>query len=430
MIIEKKFLPVFLILILGLSAFQLIAADDNAVPGRMILNLTVNPAREIAVTWRTGPGVENARVEYMPATPKSYRSLNAGGIDPYKNVKTTEAKTETISTGKNTAAVFRHSVILENLEPDTLYQYRAGDGKTWSEWCHFKTACLADKPFTFIFLGDPQNDLKSYCSRVFRAAYSAAPDSRFMLITGDLVSLPWLDDWWGEFFYAAGWTVRHIPVLALAGNHSYYRDNGLWRYTADKPHPLWYAHLTLPRNGPEGLEETAYYIDYQGARLVALNGNEKLKEQALWLDTVLAANKNFWTILAIHHPLYSTGKDRDNPKLREILLPVIDKYVVDLVLQGHDHTYGRTFKLRNGEAVNDSESGTVFVSSVSGPKFYEVNEKHRHLMKKMGTDAQLFQVITVEKNRLIFEARTVTGESYDHFELKKKRKAPIEISPQ
>jgi len=421
MIIEKKILPVFLALILGLSAFQLMAADDNAVPVRMILNLTVNPAREIAVTWRTGPGVENARVEYMQATSKSYRSINADGTDPYKTVKTAEAKTESINTGKSTSAL-RHSVILGDLEPDTLYQYRAGNGKTWSEWCHFKTACLADNPFTFIFLGDPQNDLKSYCSRVFRAAYSAAPDARFMLLAGDLVSLPWLDDWWGEFFYAAGWMVRHVPVLALVGNHAYYRDNGMWRYTTDKPHPLWYAHLTLPRNGPKGLVETAYYIDYQGVRLVMLNGNEKLEEQALWLDTVLAANKNRWTILAIHHPLYSSGKDRDNPRLRAILLPVIDKYSVDLVLQGHDHSYGRTFKLRNGTVVKDGQSGTVFVSSVSGPKFYEVNEKHRHLMKKLGTDAQLFQVITVEKNCLIFEARTVTGERYDYFELKKNEK--------
>ncbi len=427
--INKYLSTVFLVSIFVLTAFPLFAEDDNAVPERIVLNLTTNPAREIAVTWRTGPGVENARVEYMPATPKSYRSLNADGANPYETVKTAEAKTETIKTGKNTSAL-HHSVILKDLEPGTLYQYRAGNGKTWSEWCHFRTPCPEVKPFTFIYLGDPQNSLKSDCSRSFRAAYSAAPKAQFILIAGDLVSLPWRDDWWGELFYAAGWMVRHIPVLAVPGNHSYYRDNGMWRYTDDAPHPLWFAHFTLPQNGPEGLEETAYYIDYQGVRLVALNGNEKRKEQALWLDTVLAANKNHWTILVIHQPLYSTGKDRDDPKLREILLPVIDKYSVDLVLQGHDHTYGRTYKLRNGTVVNNSQKGTVFVSSVSGPKFYPVNEKHRHLMKTMGTDAQLYQVITVKKNILVFEARTVTDDLYDSFKLKKRCKANVQYIEQ
>lgn len=417
---ENKLSPVFLVLILLLTVFPTMSGENNAVPVRIILNLTTNPAQEIAVTWRTGPGVDDSRVEYLPATPKSYRSLNSDGTDPYKSVKTTLAKTETIRTGKNTASLY-HSVILKDLEPDTLYQYRAGNGETWSEWCQFRTACFEEKPFTFIFLGDPQNTLKSDCSRVFRAAYSAAPGAGFMLIAGDIVSLPWLDNWWEEFFYAAGWMVRHIPVLALPGNHSYYRDNGAWRYTAKEPHPQWFAHFTLPQNGPKGLDETAYYLDYQGVRLVVLNGNEKLKEQALWLDTVLAANKNVWTILAIHQPLYSSGKDRDNPKLRKILLPVIDKYSVDLVLQGHDHTYGRTYKLKNGAVVKKRQKGTVFVSSVSGPKFYPVNEKHRHLMKKMGTDAQLFQIITVKKKCLIFEARTVTEKRYDYFELTSKR---------
>jgi 3',5'-cyclic AMP phosphodiesterase CpdA len=407
------------VLILFFTAGALVSAEENAIPTRIILNLTANPAQEIAVTWRTGPGVEQSRVEIMPATPKSPGSLNKDSPDPYKDVKAVNAVSETVNTGKN-KTVLHHSVILKNLVPDTLYQYRVGNGKTWSEWCHFRTASTGEKPFTFIFLGDPQNDIKSFCSRAFRSAYSAAPDARFILIAGDLVSIPWLDNWWGELFYAAGWMARQVPVIVVPGNHSYFRGNGVWRYTANKPHPLWYAHLTLPGNGPKGLEETAYYIDYQGVRLIVLNSNEKQEEQALWLEPVLANNKNKWTIVAIHHPFYSTGKDRDYPRLREIFLPVFEKYPVDLVLQGHDHSYGRTFKLRNGDIVKDRQKGTVFVVTVSGPKFYEVNEEHRHLMRKMDTDVQLFQVITVEENVLTYEARTVTDQRYDFFKLKKK----------
>lgn len=407
------------VLILFFMAGLPVSAEKNAIPTRIILNLTTDPAQEIAITWRTGPGVEQSRVEIMPATPKSYRSLNEDSPDPYKDVKTIDAFSETVNVGKD-KAVLHHSVILKNLVPDTLYQYRVGGGKTWSEWCHFRTASSGDKPFTFIFLGDPQNYLKDYCSRAFRSAYSAAPDARFILIAGDLVDMPWLDTRWGEFFYAAGWMARQVPVISAVGNHAYFRNNGVWRYTANKPHPLWFTHLTLPKNGPEDLEETTYYIDYQGMRLIVLNSNEKLEEQVQWLESVLENNKNKWTILAIHHPFYSTGKDRDNPGLREIFLPLIDKYCVDLVLQGHDHSYGRTYKLRNGTIVKDRQKGTVFVVSVSGPKFYEASETHKHLMKKIGTNVQLFHVITVKKNVLTFEARTVTNERYDFFKLKKR----------
>ena len=31
-----------------------------------------------------------------------------------------------------------HSVTFDNLEPNTLYAYRVGNGKIWSEWIQFR----------------------------------------------------------------------------------------------------------------------------------------------------------------------------------------------------------------------------------------------------------------------------------------------------
>jgi 3',5'-cyclic AMP phosphodiesterase CpdA len=125
--------------------------------------------------------------------------------------------------------------------------------------------------------------------------------------------------------------------------------------------------------------------------------------------------------VAIHQPFYSTAKDRDNLNLRKLYIPIFDKYSVDLVLQGHDHTYGRTYKMRNGIKVDDGEKGTVYVVSVSGPKIYSINQKSKDLMVKMGTGRQLFQVIGIDQNRLTYESYTATGELYDSFELEKVR---------
>ncbi|MCP4150297.1 MAG: metallophosphoesterase family protein [bacterium] len=419
---SRRVVGLLTVLILLFGVNPLGAEEDKINPERIILNLTSNPAEEMAVTWRTAKGVDKALVEYMPATSKSIWSINKNSPNPYKDVKSKKAVSQKVKFGER-KKVAHHSVIIDGLEPDSHYQYRVGDGDTWSEWCFFRTAAKSEngrvKPFKFIYMGDPQDLLYSFCPRAFRAAYSAAPDAMFILVTGDLVAAPWKDSEWGGFFYTAGWIARQVPFIMTPGNHEYYKMVGFFTKTADKPNKLWGCHFTLPENGPKGLNETAYYIDYQGVRFITLNGNEKLKKQVKWLEKILQNNTNRWTIIATHQPYYSTGKHRDNPELRELFLPVIYKYNVDLVLQGHDHTYGRTRKLMNGEIVEDSQKGTVFVVSFSGPKCYELSQKHLLLMKKVGGDNQLFQVISVENNVLRFESRTVTNELFDSFELKK-----------
>ncbi len=382
-------------------------AQHNNVPERIILNLTDSPETSMAVTWRTGPDVSNAQAQIV---------LTTAAPDLEKNATMIQAKSELLTLDEQ-KSVLQHSVIFAGLTPNTLYAYRVGDGEHWSEWSHFRTAFAEFQPFKFVFLGDPQNKLVSKCSRIFRAAFSEAPDARFWLITGDLVDSGNDDTLWGEFFQAAGWIPRWTPFVQLPGNHGYYSER-VDGQKIRKLNRLWRPQFTLPENGPEGLEETAYYFDYQGVRFVMLNGNEKWEEQALWLDKLLDENPNRWTIVSIHQTFYSTGAKRDHVKLREIFIPVFDKHSVDLVLQGHDHTYGRTHRLRDGKIVADNEKGTVYVVSVSGPKMYSVNPKFEHLMVKMGKDTQFFQVLSVKQDELKYQCFTATGDIFDEFLLK------------
>jgi hypothetical protein len=99
---------------------------------------------------------------------------------------------------------------------------------------------------------------------------------------------------------------------------------------------------------------------------------------------------------------------------------VFDKHRVDLVLQGHDHTYARSQNLRAGVNVRDAGSGTVYVVSVSGPKMYNLDRAP--WMRRAAEDTQLYQIISVDGERLVYEARTVTGERYDAFTLVKQGK--------
>ncbi len=65
-------------------------------------------------------------------------------------------------------------------------------------------------------------------------------------------------------------------------------------------------------------------------------------------------------------------------------------------------------------------SGTVYVVSVSGPKMYDLSDDP--WMKRKARNTQLFQVITIDNNKMTYEAFSADGELYDAFDLIKSGK--------
>jgi acid phosphatase type 7 len=408
----KRKIAIALISVFSLMLNQNVSfASDNHTPERIILNLGENTSTSQPVSWRTGIGIDSVRAQI---------TLALSNPNLHENPNEVFAVSEKIKINEK-KSVLQHSVTFNDLVPNTLYAYRVGDGNVWSEWNQFKTAHEEEHPFKFVYFGDSQNRIKEYCSRIFRAAYTKAPDASFWHIAGDIVNRGGSDTEWGELYEAFGWVSRITPLMLLPGNHEYIKTK-VGEKQVRVLTSLWRPQFTMPENGPDGLEETVYYVDYQGTRFVMLNGNEKLDEQATWLNEILAQNPNQWTIAAIHQPFYSMTERRDNPHLRERFVPLFDKYGVDLVLQGHDHSYGRTHKLLDNEVVSEEKKGTVYVVSVSGPKQYTPNPKFAHLMAKIGSDVQLFQVISIDSYSIKYESWTATGELYDSFELKKYEK--------
>ena len=178
--------------------------------------------------------------------------------------------------------------------------------------------------------------------------------------------------------------------------------------------------LIILKNGPAGLEETCYYLDYRGVRYVILNGNERWEDQALWLEDVLKDNENTWTIVGIHQGFYPCGWERDYPRMRELFIPLFEKYGVDMVLQGHDHSYTRTYPLKEGKIVKKPSKGVNYVISVSGAKMYPIKSKFDSLYAHKGVEGvQYFQTLEFRKKRLIYKSYTVSGKLHDKLVIKK-----------
>lgn len=394
------------------------AYPPRARPDRIVLSWTGDTASTQAVTWRTDVGVSGACAEILPASDGPVTG------SPARH----PARSEDLAPAGAPAARY-HSVEFTGLKPDTLYLYRLGDGKSWSEWFQFRTARREAAPFTFLFFGDPQTDIRSQWSRVWRQGWLTAPQAAFAVLTGDLINQGNSDDEWGEWFEAVGWVGATRPLVLAAGSHEYAGSATAADGRKNKSLSChWRPQFSLPRNGPAGLAETCYWFDYQGTRFVVLNALEKREEQAAWLRTVLSGPRPRWTVLAFHDPIFSGGRNRDNPKYRALWKPVIDELQVDLVLSGHDHVYARsgldgvpTGYPAEREVVN----GTVYVVAVSGPKMYELTAKSWAV--RTAANTQSFQWITIDGDELRYTARTATGRPLDAFTLRKRPGARNEL---
>ena len=377
-------------------------------PDQIILNLSEDPLHSVAVNWRTNLEVAAGEVQVAIAT---------HGPEFRKDVSAIAASTQTFSNQyKEEPAISAHyhSAHIDDLLAGEQYVYRVGKDTLWSEWLQIKMP--AEDKLSFIYFGDAQNEVKSMWSRVIRKAYATMPEVDFMLHAGDLINRSNRDVEWCDWFYAGGAIHAMIPSVMTPGNHE---------YTDVVLSPQWQPQFNLPKNGPIGLEETCYEINYPNFKLISLDAeqideSDKFREdQMIWLDSILTNNPRQWTAITIHYPLFSTKPDRDNPELRAALKPIIDKHRVDIVLQGHDHAYGRgrVSNQSSGTNIQDGESGTMYVVSVSGPKMYTVSEKS--WMKRKAGNTQLFQIISIEGNTLHYDAYTATGDLYDAFDLVK-----------
>ena len=394
-------------------------------PARIVLTWTGDPARSQAVTWRTELPADSPQAQIAPLTPNPKFQDSA---------VTVQAASEAVALPEGRNATM-YSARFESLKPGSQYAYRVGDGTTWSEWNICRTADEGkDGPFRFLYVGDAQNEIHSLWSRAIRAGHRAAPDARFVIHAGDLVDVGYEDRLWGEWCDSLSFISAMLPSLPVPGNHDLHRAPG----SADNGGPLivpatWHQHFALPGNGPEVLRGQSYCLDYQGVRFIALDVNvfagkiegdsarQKMADQQLaWLSKVLSENRSRWTVVFQHQPVYPISKERKRAvQMESLLVPLYDKHHVDVVLQGHDHAYGRTHKLRNGKIVAGEEPGTIYTTTVSGPKMYKLTPVVPDLMAKLLEGVQLYQVIDVQPHQLRYQAYTIDGAVVDAFELHK-----------
>ena len=438
---KKKEILFFLVAVLMHSFLPLLAHDSHKGlhhweipsmdPDRIILTFHGDPSTSRAVTWRTDKSITKAVAQIAEAKVNSKFTDDAVSV-----AAATEAFDLGQYKGNSALVVHYHGAKFKNLKPNTQYVYRVGDGsKHWSEWIQFRTAKSSYAPTQFVYFGDAQNDVLDHWSRVIRMAYQTAPNASFAIHAGDLINKAHRDHEWAQWFKAGGFIHSQWTAIPAVGNHEFMLlgetplKGWSWFKEKKKVSIQWRPQFTLPVEKdlvPE-LHETVYTVDYQDIRVIVLNSNDHLEQQTKYLEQKLKNCTAKWKIVTCHHSVFSPADGRNFQFARDHWKPLLDKYNVDLVLNGHDHTYARGHvPVRTRDEKSASELGTVYVTSVSGPKQYALDPKQIKAYKsdgyqsdKTAEQTQFFQVITIEGNTLSYVAYTVMGDEYDRATIQK-----------
>lgn len=339
-------------------------------------------SRELNVNWRVSPGTAEGWVQYQETAPVS-NGLIQEKKARLRVIRSPELRSDNLS--------HTFAATMDNLKPGAAYCYRVGANKAnrWSAWHTFTAAPENNEPFSFVFFGDTQKNIPAF-GRMISGLENEYPGTAFYLIGGDLVENGGSRNLWDEFMIAVGETAASKPLAPAIGNHDY-KNGG---------QSLFSAYFNLPANGrPGGIN---YSFSRQNVWFIVLDSNKKAAGQNKWLKDELkrATGSGARFIIAMfHHPPYNSKNRRGQKSpARRNWMPLFDEYGVDLVLNGHDHSYLRSQKIRGGQPVKASERGTVYVMATACEKFYDWNRLK--LAEVQFGHTTTYQRITVAKNEL------------------------------
>jgi acid phosphatase type 7 len=408
----------FLILLLLLFSFAApaLAGTATVTPDHITLTWTGDPATTMTITWRTDTTVTSALVQYQAGDKLS------GKVKSAPAARITDLNGDRLFTAT-----------LAELAPRSEYTYRVGDGKHWSETHSFATADPKADSFKFLIFGDSQSGLPDQpiyepWRVTVHNAYAANTDAKFLVNMGDLVEIGQDPAHWQSWFAAAKGIIDTIPEMAVAGNHETY-ISGNW--DTMKPE-LWKAQFQLPQNGPAELKGQVYSYDYGPVHFVVLDSQEAeesptsgdfLEAQKTWLAADLAASKATWKIVFFHKPPYYLKAHRTNEAIKAAFCPIIDKYHVDLVFNGHDHAVARTYAISNDTLKAKPSQGTIYYATGrSGNKAYaDLSRKFWDAVFFDSQDQPDYLVVTVSGPQLTVKTIKQDGTLVDTFVIDKQR---------
>lgn len=365
---KKKVISCILVAALAAGGQQVWAAtthynDSSATGGSAEWNAYVEGWNSLANDYThvsITPGAADSQLNFAwytegaAATPVVYFGTDAGNLKPFTG---SSGSVDTELTGGK-AYSFSY-VTVTGLEENTTYYYSVNKNGVITQPEMYRTGSFEN--VNILYVGDPQigaskgqpqgegklaadsgaantaarNDGFAW-DRTLDIAIAQHPDLNFVISAGDQVNKTGKPKEEEYAAYLSASALKNLSVATTIGNH-------------DSLNPDYAYHFNNPN--PTGLGATQaggdYYYTYGSGLFIVLNTNNY--NVAEHEQSIKKAVENFpdavWRVVTIHQDIYGSGldhSDTDGMILRTQLTPVFDRYDIDVVLQGHDHTYSRS----------------------------------------------------------------------------------------
>ena len=330
---------------------------SNGTPDQLLLSPAEDSARSIRLSWRTSKHIKNGEVHFWEQGQFNGHPLNVKA--DLTILKSPELRADSVT--------HRFLAVLNNLKPMTTYEYKVGDPETgrWSDIQSFTTAPETPDDFSFVYFGDTQASPVEF-GRLLDEVDAGHPESSLYLIAGDLVEDGEWRYMWDAFALNTTGVFSRKPLAPALGNHDYNHPdgNGLKYFS---------SYFNIPVNGPPNLPKCmSYSFNWGNVSFIVLDSNYSLTAQTGWLELQLSrASESSFKIVIFHSPPYNSKKDRASLDIQKHWVPLFDEYKVDLVLNGHDHSYLRTKKMSGNQPAATEAEGTIYVTSTATEKYYD-----------------------------------------------------------
>jgi hypothetical protein len=154
---------------------------------------------------------------------------------------------------------------------------------------------------------------------------------------------------------------------------------------------------------------TVLGFDAGPARIIILDGENSPSSNAAVLEMELNVTRQPWKIVVTTSPLYTSPSVHDeDDALTKVLQPILDKYVVDLVMWGDNHNY---------ERIKFPDRPTVFIQSGTGGESHydfdgQIEESIYQNDKRFGITK-----LTMDNNTLSGQFITYSGRILANFNI-------------
>ena len=266
----------------------------------------------------------------------------------------------------NNDGKYTNKAVATGLKAGTTYAYQVVNGDTKSDVYTISTDA-GDDAFSFAYVGDPQigasgsaaSDTTGWDNTLnIVAENDLFSDISFLLSAGDQVNTASNESQYDGYLDHAA--LKNLPVATVIGNH----DSGSDAYS---------EHFNVPNESGEYGTTAAgsdYWFVYNNVLFMVLNSNDlSAAEHKAFMQDAIKANPDVdWKIVSFHQSIYTVAShyNNDGTDRRETLVPVFDELDIDVVLQGHDHVYCRTYMMENF-AVSDTDKYTYGTGDSSAP---------------------------------------------------------------